>query len=185
MSKKILSVETLVIVAFVFMVVLGGYLGNTIRKIESLEEKLSYKEPALTEAAQSSNDPGAMRSTYVPAYSHIYASGGAPNLLETTLSVRNTDHEHSLILHEVNYYDSQGRLIREYLSSPSELPPLASAQFLQKQVNSEGGSGASFIVVWSSSRENASPIIEAIMVATDGGPISFTSRGQELPFSSR
>lgn len=182
MSKKILSMEVLVILAFVFMVVLGGYLGNTIRSLENLEEKLSYQEPALSKAAESSSDPGALRSTYVPAYSHIYASGGVPNLLETTLSVRNTDHERSLILHEVNYHDSQGRLIRQYLDSPSELPPLASAQYLQKQVNSKGGSGASYIVVWSSSRANAAPIIEAVMIATDGAPISFTSRGQELPF---
>jgi hypothetical protein len=63
---------------------------------------------------------------YVPVYSHIYIGDRErPFNLAVTLSVRNTDPRKSLRLTEVDYYDSDGHLVRHYLEEPREMPPLA------------------------------------------------------------
>ena len=49
---------------------------------------------------------------YVPVYSHIYARGGKPYLLEATLSLRNTDTDLSISIVRVDYFDTGGKLVR-------------------------------------------------------------------------
>ena len=56
-------------------------------QVEEIEAKLSYRPPAQTgEAAQLvSSKPE--EKVYVPIYSHVYAHGGKPILLEVTFAV--------------------------------------------------------------------------------------------------
>ena len=58
---------------------------------------------------------------YVPVYSHIYTGDKErPFNLAVTLSIRNTDPRSSLRLTAVDYYDTEGRLVRSYLDAPRE-----------------------------------------------------------------
>ncbi len=101
---------------------------------------------------------------YVPVYSHIYAKGGKPFLLEATLSIRNSDPKEDIAIASVRYYDTNGKLIRDYLEKPMLLKPLATTEFLVAQKETEGGSGANFIVEWVSDTKVNEPIIEAVMI---------------------
>ncbi len=120
------------------------------------------------------------QTVYVPIYSHIYSGIKArPFDLAATLSIRNTDPTHSITLVAVTYYDSDGKLIKEYLSEPSKMSALMSTRYIIMEGDKTGGSGANFIVKWKAAKKVNPPIIEGVMIGTHSGQgISFVSRGQ-------
>lgn len=179
-KKRLLeSVSLLAFLTILFMVV---YLGNAIQNFENIEDRLHYAEPILSKKVNT-QAIAPTRYSYIPAYSHIYVDGGKPLLLETTLSIRNTDPEQAIVLHQIHYYDTKGALVRSFIDKPVTLPALASAEYLKEKTAITGGSGASFTVRWSSERAEATPLIEAIMIGSNAEKsVSFTSRSLELPY---
>lgn len=167
----------------VFVLVVISILVYFELRHESIEEKLRFREPSPGDASREIALPASRgQRVYVPAYSHIYGLGGKPYLLETTLSVRNTDVEHPITISSVRYYDTNGKLVKEYLNSPRRLAPLATGEFLVESEDIRGGSGANFIVEWSSSEEVNEPLIEAVMVSIgQSTSFSFARRGRVLP----
>lgn len=119
------------------------------------------------------------QTVYVPVYSHIY--GGAKDKeiqLTATVFIRNTDPTMPLVIHEVSYYNTQGNLLKQYLSHPKKIAPLATTRFIVTESDTSGGSGANFIVKWQADRKMHAPLMEAIMISTRMQlGISFTSRG--------
>ncbi len=122
------------------------------------------------------------QTIYVPAYSHIYSGDReTPVLLTVTLSIRNIDQQHSIQVKKVDYYETQGKLVKTYIDSPVNLKPLESIRYVIPRKDKVGGSGANFIVEWTSAQPVNSPIVETVMIATESQQgISFTSRGQVL-----
>ncbi|MCP4118418.1 MAG: DUF3124 domain-containing protein [Desulfobacteraceae bacterium] len=122
------------------------------------------------------------QTVYVPAYSHIYhGNKETPLLLTVTLSIRNIDPERRFKVTVVDYYETQGKLLKKYLNKPVFLNPLESIRYIVPQKETTGGSGANFIVEWQSEKEVNPPIIESIMIGTQSTQgISFTSRGQAI-----
>jgi len=151
---------------------------NVATQVEDIDEKLKYIPPQTIAAEISSKAVVAGQRVYVPVYSHIYAKGGKPFLLEATLSVRNSDPSEDLTIASVRYYDTNGNLIKDYLEKPMLLKPLATAEFLVAQKEIEGGSGANFIVEWVSDTKVNQPVIEAVMIGIEGQTsISFVRTG--------
>jgi len=122
------------------------------------------------------------QSVYVSIYSHIYSGIKArPFDLVAILSIRNTDIDQPVMIVAVKYYDTEGKLLKEYLDEPLELKALASTRYIIKEDDKAGGSGANFIVKWKSNKKVTPPIIEAVMIGTHSGQgISFVSRGQVI-----
>ena len=121
------------------------------------------------------------KTVYVPVYSEIYVAGGGKLNLAITLSIRNTDFNYPLIVNKVNYYNTAGKLIENYLEVPYLLEPMASTHFFVSQVDARGGVGANFIVNWSSNKQANKPVIEAVMAGSSGTQgMSFMSSGREL-----
>jgi len=122
------------------------------------------------------------QTLYVPAYSHIYIGNKAnPYRLTVTLSIRNIDPVHTITITSVDYYGTKGKLLKQYLDTPISLSSLESTRYIIKSKEDEGGSGANFIVKWSSEKRINPPIVESIMIGTQSGQgISFTSRGQVI-----
>jgi hypothetical protein len=122
------------------------------------------------------------QTVYVPIYSHIYSGlKGRPFNLAATLSIRNTDPKHSIRLVSVKFYDSEGKLIKAYLDNPAELKAMASTRYILTEADSAGGSGANFLVKWTSKTKVNPPLIEGVMIGTRSGQgISFVSRGQVI-----
>jgi Protein of unknown function (DUF3124) len=119
---------------------------------------------------------------YVPAYSHIYSGDKErPFLLTVTLSIRNIDPMHIIIINLVDYYETQGNLLKKFISKPIALNPLQSLRYVIPERDKSGGSGANFIVEWHSDKPVNRPIIESIMIGTQSSQgVSFTSRGLEI-----
>ncbi|WP_321491937.1 DUF3124 domain-containing protein [uncultured Desulfobacter sp.] len=118
------------------------------------------------------------QKVYVPAYSHIYTGNRQTHsLLTVTLSIRNTEMDHGIEIVSVDYYDTKGMLLKNYLPAPISLRPLESIRYVVDYDDTAGGSGANFIVEWKSENPVNPPILETIMI---GSRSSFTSRGQAL-----
>ena len=118
----------------------------------------------------------------MPAYSEIYYAGEGRTLdFAVTLSVHNTDFEPSIIITSVRYYNTQGQLVKEYLSQPRRLGSMASTDFFVDASEQSGGVGTNFIVEWVAEQAVYEPIVEAMMLSTSGSQgISFTGPGRVI-----
>jgi len=165
-----LLVPMVTITFFAFFLGLG-FVDNRLRMIEDhLQSIIGSPENAT-----------AKNTVYVPAYSHVYARGGLPYLLEVTLSIRNTDPQNSITITRADYYDNEGKLLRRYIVDPMQLTPIQSKTFNLEHTDYKGGAGANFIVEWKSDKPVSVPIVEAIMIGmTDDYQISFVGKGVQL-----
>lgn len=123
-------------------------------------------------------------NVYVPVYSSIYLGlEQGVNVIDlgVTVSVRNTSPHLPLVLHAVDYHDSAGQLVRQYLTTPGELAPLATVEFVVLRSDVRGGPGANFLVRWEGQSGIDAPFMEAVMIGQFGNAgISFTSAGRPL-----
>ena len=120
------------------------------------------------------------QTVYVPLYSHVYQGlRDRPFDLSATLSVRNTDPDRGMDLLSVDYYDTDGKLVRRYLDKAMNVPPLATREFQVSEKDTAGGSGAKFLVRWKASSSMTPPVVEAVMIGTANSQgISFVSPGR-------
>ena len=122
------------------------------------------------------------QTLYVPAYSEIFSSDESTTYdLAVMLSVRNTDLDHPIIINAIQYYDTNGNLVRDYVESPLELAPMATMEVVISRQDKAGGTGANFIVKWGAEEAVHAPIVEALMtsLASQQG-ISFLSPARVL-----
>ena len=123
------------------------------------------------------------QTVYVPVYSHIYSGDKEQRVnLTSTLSIRNTDGRTPIVLEAVDYYDSNGKLVKHYLEKAVVIDPMSTRRYVVNESDKAGGSGANFIVQWRAVKQAASkPLIESVMISTTMQQgISFTSRGQVI-----
>ncbi|MEQ8712763.1 MAG: DUF3124 domain-containing protein [Cyclobacteriaceae bacterium] len=121
-------------------------------------------------------------TVYVPVYSHIYSSTKDTEfLLTATLSIRNTSFKDTLFVSTIDYYDTRGALVRKYLEQPFYLNPMATIDYVVDEQDDLGGSGANFIVIWSAHNPEMKPVIQAIMISTNGQQgVSFSVDGVSI-----
>jgi hypothetical protein len=122
------------------------------------------------------------RTIYVPIYSHVYFQNQSRRLnLTATLSIRNTDSVHAITVTAVRYYDTHGALVRSYVEHPVQLAALATSEFIIEERDSQGGSGANFIVEWTANVRVTEPVVEAVMVNSSlGVGFAFISPGRDI-----
>lgn len=138
--------------------------------------------PAICRAATSDIRLSKGQTVYVPVYSNVFSGPKIrPFQLAATLSIRNTDPVAPFRIKSIDYYDTNGRLLRQFLEKPTSLGPMASTYVHIEEKDDRGGFGANFIVRWDADRAVNAPIIESVMIgATSGQGISFVSPGQEI-----
>ncbi|MDO8608630.1 MAG: DUF3124 domain-containing protein [Phaeospirillum sp.] len=124
---------------------------------------------------------------YVPVYSHIshgnLDSRGQPMslLLSAMLSIRNTDPANSIIIRAIRYYDTDGKVLRDFITAPVTLGAMASTEHFVEHKDKAGGSGANFVVEWTADKPINSPIIETVNAFFFGTQsIAFTSSGRPI-----
>lgn len=113
--------------------------------------------------------PGMTRGQllYLPVYSEIPFGDAAVTLpLAATISLRNTDPVHPIVIERVDYHDSAGRRVRSYLESPEVLGPLAARHFFLKESDRDGGVSSSFLVAWRGDHPVNPPHLDAVMLTT-------------------
>lgn len=110
------------------------------------------------------------QTVYLPIYSHIYHgdldSGGKPTqtLLSAHVSIRNVNTNKTIKLHFARYYDTDGKLIKEFVSNPVTIPPLGTHELFVPRSDVSGGSGANFLISWSADTSVNPPLIEALHI---------------------
>jgi hypothetical protein len=126
------------------------------------------------------------QTVYVPVYSDVSygnadRTGKPPKwLISATLSIRNTDPASALRIRSIRYYDTDGKLIREYPAG-GEIGPLGTREIFVAHADQSGGSGANFIVVWDADKAINAPIIETVHAYFfDTRGLVFVSPGQAL-----
>jgi hypothetical protein len=163
-------------------VFIGGlFLGTRLRPSEPVHSSAAERlQPATTVAGALT--PGA--TVYVPVYSSLYLGLNVkqPTVeLTATVSVRNVSQTHPIVIEWVRYYDSAGKLIRNYVKEPAALPALSSVEFVVQRADVAGGPGANFLVHWKGPSGVDAPVIEAVMLGQSGNAgISFTSPGRAV-----
>ncbi|WP_339656235.1 DUF3124 domain-containing protein [uncultured Maribacter sp.] len=122
-----------------------------------------------------------IRQVYVPIYSDIYnQTRDTRTMLTATLSIRNTSIRDSLFVSTIDYYNTQGDLVRSYIDSPIYLKPMESIDYVIEQQDNSGGSGANFLIDWYSKKQ-LNPLFQAVMVGGLGAQaFSFTTDGIEV-----
>lgn len=105
---------------------------------------------------------------YVPVYSSIYGHTGKNEfLLSATLSIRNVGFTDSLFISKIDYYDSEGKLLKKYLDSTVLLKPMASMEVVVASSEKEGGAGANFVVECLGNNILNEPLIQTVMTTGD------------------
>lgn len=118
---------------------------------------------------------------YVPCYSEVHLNQERRFRLAITLSIRNTSLTDTLVVKEVSYYDSAGKLVKQFADSEIEVGPLATVDFFVPEEDRTGGTGANFLVRWASESPITDPVVEAVMVSTAGANgVSFVSSARVL-----
>ncbi len=116
---------------------------------------------------------------YVPVYSSIFnKKQRGEYYLSSTLSIHNIHLSGTMWLSAVNYYNTRGQRVREFVNEPLPIRPLETQQFVIPDTEQSGGTGANYIVKWEAEHDLPSPKIEALMISTHGQQgISFMSHG--------
>lgn len=164
---------------FPIIIVMGLMITNSYA-----EETASAPSATSSTSLSQRNDNWAINQTrggtvYAPVYSHTFVGEGNVQFNFTvTLSLRNTDQTNPISISRLDYYNSDGKLVKSYLEKDRVLQPMASMKVLIKESDTTGGEGASFLITWRSGFAVSQPIIESLMVGTrQQQGISFISRG--------
>ena len=124
------------------------------------------------------------QTVYVPVYSHFVISTGKrsfPFELSVNLSIRNTDPENPIRVSAVDYYNSEGELVRSFIEKPITLNKMASTYFVIEKSDKSGGAGANFLVKWSAKNSVSEPIVESVTFGSSGTHgLSFVSPGKVI-----
>ena len=125
---------------------------------------------------------------YLPIYSHVWHGEmndkGQPmkTLVSVSVSIRNTDPAKSIRITSAQYFDTDGKKLREYLPSPKTIGPMATQEIFVPRSDDSGGSGANFVIAWKSDTPVSPPIVEGFHANLPvGRSIAFTTSARAIP----
>jgi len=138
--------------------------------------------------AQAASSRSLGQTLYLPVYSHIWhgdttARGErAKTLMSVAVSIRNTDLSKPIRVLSAQYYDTDGRKLRNYVTTPQVVPPMGTLELFVPRGDDTGGSGANFIIVWKADQATSTPLVEGIHANLPAGrSIAFISTAKVLP----
>lgn len=119
--------------------------------------------------AMAVEEVSAGQSLYLPVYSHLWYGDragreNAPSMsmLSVLVSIRNTSLKTPIRVTSARYYSTDGKLIKEYLGKPVTLAAMGTHELFVERKESEGGSGANFVIQWDAATPTNSPVVEAL-----------------------
>lgn len=117
---------------------------------------------------------------FVPAYSDVFIGDAGQTIqMAITLLIHNTDPDDEIIIESVQYFNTDGEMVREFIEQPVTLRAMATTGFVVNASNSSGGWGANFTVSWGAPTPVYEPVVEALMVNTSMAMgVSFVSQGR-------
>ncbi|PWH86597.1 DUF3124 domain-containing protein [Brumimicrobium oceani] len=147
-------------------------------KVPNQETKITVKNHAVESLSGKSAKQKLTKKVYVPVYSNIYQSTRNDRTsLTSTLSIHNTSETDTLFITRIDYFDTQGKLVKKYLENPIYVNTFETIEYVVDEKDDSGGSGANFVVEWYGS-EKLNPLFQAVMIGGLGSKsFSFTTEG--------
>jgi hypothetical protein len=109
------------------------------------------------------------QTLYLPVYSKIWhgdrvIEGRYPvdKLVSALISIRNTSLKTPIRIISARYYSTDGKLLKEYLPKPAMVNAMGTLELFVERKETEGGSGANFIIQWDSASSTNPPLVEAV-----------------------
>jgi hypothetical protein len=147
-------------------------------------EQVSFHKPEWAERKINDHalDSLEKKRTYLPVYAQIYEVSEERKInLAATVSIRNTDLKDRVYISKIDYYNTGGHLIRQYLAAPVYVEPMETLEIIIKSADNTGGTGANFLFEWYSDTKTSKAFFESVMISTTAQQgISFTSRGVDI-----
>lgn len=174
-------------ITYLFLSGLFFLLSSSCKQPEAKEQPVEVlDEHTLNREINMASTDTLIREVYVPIYSDIYnQTRDSRTLLTATLSIRNTSPKDSLFISKIDYYNTEGDLVRSYLDQSIYLRPMESIDYVIEQQDTSGGSGANFLIDWYAKRP-ITPLFQAVMVGGLGAQaFSFTTEGIEISDSRK
>lgn len=117
---------------------------------------------------------------YVPIYSSIPDSKNKKFDLSAFIVIHNTDLKSPIKITKVLYFNNDGALVKEFVTSEQSLAPLGAVNFYIPQAD-QSGTGANFLIEWLADGQVNEPLIESVMVNIEGSrAVSFLSKGKVI-----
>jgi hypothetical protein len=132
-----------------------------------------------TSSAVSADELSAGQTLYLPVYSKIWhgdrIQGQHPvdRLVSALVSIRNTSLKTPIKITSARYYSTEGKLLKEYLDKPAVVNAMGTLELFVERKESDGGSGANFIIQWDSAVPTNTPVVEAIHADIRSGQQAF------------
>ena len=127
---------------------------------------LAFSEASSAMAAE---ELSSGQTLYLPVYSEIWhgdriVDGKNPikSLVSALISIRNTSLKTPIRILSARYYNTDGKLLKEYLPKPVVIGAMGTSELFVERKESEGGSGANFIIQWDSATPTNPPVVEAV-----------------------
>lgn len=142
---------------------------------------------ATLATAQPSAPKSAGQTLYLPIYSHIWHGDSdrsgqpAKTLVSVSVSIRNTDTKQAIRITSAQYFDTDGKKLREYLSAPKVIGPMGTFELFVPRGDDTGGSGANFVIQWKADKPANPPLVQGLHANMPAGrSIAFTTSAVEL-----
>ncbi len=127
------------------------------------------------------------QTLYLPIYSHIWhgeagtKDHGEKTLISALVSVRNTDPKKAIRILSAQYYDTDGKKLKEYVPVAKTIGPMATLELFVPRSDDSGGSGANFVISWKAEGSVNAPLVEALHVYMTGArSIAFTTSARAI-----
>lgn len=114
------------------------------------------------------------QTLYLPIFTFIWHGNmnkqGYPEKAPASalVSIRNVDPTHSVRVLSARYYDTAGRLLKEYLTAPRTIGPLGTYELYVEKREMAGGSGANFLIEWQADSPVNPLLVEAVHADIQG-----------------
>jgi len=133
------------------------------------------------------NDRTTGQVLYLPIYSHIWHGDvdskglATKTLMSVSVSIRNTDPAKPIRIVSAQYFDTDGRKLREYLPAPKTIGPMGTYELFIPRSDDSGGSGANFVIAWKADVPVNAPMVEGLHAHMPSGrSIAFTTSARQI-----
>jgi len=145
-----------------------------------------FCQTAIAEAEDLSLSKGQM--LYLPIYSTIWHGDTHPlkgvpmkSYMSALVSIRNTSQKTPIQVVSARYYNTAGKLIKDFVSAPKAIAPLGTLELFIEKSETEGGSGANFLIQWTAESDTNAPIVEAVHIDNQASrPYSFITSARVI-----
>lgn len=125
---------------------------------------------------------------YLPIYSHVWHGDTHPLKgepmkanMSALVSIRNTSLKTPIKIVSARYYNTDGKLLREFVSPAKTIGPMGTLELFIEKSEAEGGSGANFIIQWEAESATNAPIVEAVHIDNQASrPYSFITHARVI-----